>query len=108
VIGYGRYGYHPKQTVFYLTFPPTLKRISAAREHTSRCKLSVIAESVAHVKQTLSPLALRPYDDHFHPAYNKVNDQKEDARRSLQTINIIPLEEQVGGMQFFLFFSSII
>jgi len=75
------------------------QRISASREVPTRCKLSVIAEAVAHSKLSLPSHFLRPYDEHFHPSTIRT-EQRPGPRRSgspLQAVDIVPHGEQVIG-----------
>lgn len=83
-------------------FQVSLQRVSAGTDQTTaRCKLSVIAEAVADCKEALSPDALQPFGDHFHPVPSTLSSgpsAKRGSRRvgnPFQAINVVPLEHQV-------------
>jgi len=63
-----------------------------------RCKLSVIADSVAQCREVIPYSEMQPFEGHFHPVAGRSAEKGSDNRRvgnPFQAIDVIPLEHQV-------------
>ncbi|KAI0684279.1 hypothetical protein C8T65DRAFT_702128, partial [Cerioporus squamosus] len=71
-------------------------RLSAPPGTTRRCKLGVIAEATADIKETLHPDCLAPYSDHFHPpAAARAAVATRKVGQPMHAITAIPYAEQI-------------
>ena len=78
-----------------------IQRVTAPQGAQSRCKVGVIAQATADLQNAVSPSALLPYDDHFHPSTTKSHaEKKPESRRlghPLAAANIVPYKNQVSS-----------
>ncbi|KAI0793202.1 S-adenosyl-L-methionine-dependent methyltransferase [Abortiporus biennis] len=76
-------------------------RTVATHGSVPRCKVSVIAEAVAQMQNSVRPSALKPYEDHFFPPPRKIGigaAKKPESRKRgepYQAGNVLPYEQQI-------------
>ncbi|KAG6918073.1 hypothetical protein DXG01_016731 [Tephrocybe rancida] len=75
--------------------------VSTADQHTTRCKLSIVAQATAECTTPLDWSETTPYSEHFHPipsARAKAAELKKDSRAvglPFCTMIAVPLEKQI-------------
>ncbi|TFK44224.1 S-adenosyl-L-methionine-dependent methyltransferase [Crucibulum laeve] len=72
------------------------ERITASPDSKMRCKLGVIAQTVAECKEDLPYEVTQPFATHFHPAVTfQIADRMKRVGHPFQTVTAIPLEKQL-------------
>ncbi|KAI0633426.1 S-adenosyl-L-methionine-dependent methyltransferase [Trametes polyzona] len=74
------------------------QRLTAPPRNARRCKLAVIAEATADIRQAVDPGVFVPYSSHFHPTPSSHSSHKVAQRRvgqPMHALTAIPYAEQV-------------
>ncbi|RDX44857.1 S-adenosyl-L-methionine-dependent methyltransferase [Lentinus brumalis] len=72
-------------------------RLSAPPGSMRRCKLAVVGEATADIREAVDPDYLAPYDDHFHPPgpVGKGSTSTRKVGQPMHAITSIPYAEQI-------------
>ena len=94
----GRYAH--RLVLVHSNSPPIYRlqqRLTAPPSDKARCKLSVIGDATADIREALDSDILEPYESHFHPppSGGKTSTSSRRTGQAMHAVTSIPYAEQV-------------